>query len=526
MTKELKHLVVLDVPGIKGYVFGTDKLVEIRGASALLDNLNRYVIPELVKKRFGTSRSTCVFAGGGAAQFIIEDTPENIRDEFKTIQGEVYRQSGGALRIVTGMAQLVDNYSIALKQAFHELEKNKYQKPGLPGPALHSGFIRECESCSGMVGAMEGPHQDTRFLCEVCTRKEEMGRGKGLWDEFCTYVNRYDIAPEQSRNWRPDDFEKIGDRCQARRGYTALIYGDGNSMGRIVKQIDSADRFERFSQVVDSAVREACHEALYRHCKPVNGKMPADILLLGGDDLMVYLAADTAMAFAIDVARLFEEKTRSKLTNDPSDTFFKDILGENGLTLSIGIAFGRSHTPIAIMSDQAEELLKSAKQKGTVLAGQHSHTPSCIDFHLTSQFNQVGVATSRKHHLMYRTHQGEQVRLFQAPYTLKEAELLIQEAYSLKASGIPRTRIHRLGEAPFMGKINGAVETLTIVGRCRNSSQKQAIMKALNQFSCLSMMPWHQDHEEISTVLVDLVKISEFTHLKQENVRNAPSNPT
>ncbi|MEI7590023.1 MAG: hypothetical protein WCJ49_01695 [Deltaproteobacteria bacterium] len=526
MAKELKYLVVLDVPGIKNYVFGTDKLVEIRGASALLDNLNRDVIPERVIQIFGTSRSTCVFAGGGAAQFIIEDVAENITDGFKTIQGEVYRQSGGALQIVIGMAQLTDNYEAALKQAFHELEKNKYQKPGLPGPSLHTGFVRECESCSGMASAMTEFHRDTRFLCAVCTRKEKMGREKGLWNEFCAYVNRYGVAPEQSWNWRPDDFEIIGDRCQARRGYTAMIYGDGNSMGRIVKQIDSADRFERFSQAVDCSVREACHEALYRHCQPVNGKMPADILLLGGDDLMVYLSADRAMAFAIDVARLFEEKTRSKLTDDLSDPFFKNILGEHGLTLSIGIAYGRSHTPIAIMSDQAEELLKSAKQKGSFLAGQQSYTPSCIDFHLTSQFNQVGVATSRKHHLMHRTHRDEQIRLYQGPYTLAEAESLIQEAHSLKESGIPRTRLHRLGEAPFMGKINGAVETLTIYGRCRNSKQKQAIMKALNRFGCLSMMPWRQDPDEISTVLVDLVRISEFTHLKQEVARHAPSNPT
>jgi len=525
VTNALKHLVVMDVPGIKGYVFGTDKLVEIRGASALLDNLNRYVIPERVKKRFGAARSSCVFAGGGAAQFIIEDTHENILDEFQAIQGEVYRQSGGALQIVIGKAPLIDNYGTSLKQAFHELEKNKYQKPGLPGPLLHTGYLRECESCSGMAVAVKGFQENVRLLCEVCVEKEKMGREKGLWDEFCTYVTRYNISPEQSWNWRPDDFEKIGECCQARRGYTALIYGDGNAMGQIVKQIDTAERFERFSRVVDHAVREACHEALYRHCPPVNGKMPADILLLGGDDLMVYLSADRAMAFAVDVARLFEEKTRSELTNDQTDPFFRNILGDSGLTFSIGIAFGRSHTPIAIMTDQAEELLKSAKQKGATLAGANSVTPSCIDFHLTSQFNQVGVATSRKHHLMFQTHQGEQIRLYQAPYTLAEAESLIEEARNLKASGIPRTRLHGLGEAPFRGKINGAVDTLTIYGRCRNTRQKQAIMKALNRFGCLSAMPWRLDPDEISTVLVDLVKIAEFTHLKQENARNA-SNPT
>ena len=36
-----QYLVVTDTPGIKKYVFGTDALAEIRGASALLDRLNR-----------------------------------------------------------------------------------------------------------------------------------------------------------------------------------------------------------------------------------------------------------------------------------------------------------------------------------------------------------------------------------------------------------------------------------------------------------------------------------------------------
>jgi len=366
MNEAFKHLIAVDVPGIKDYVFGTDKLVEIRGASALLDNLNRNVIPERIEKR-------CVFACGGAAQFIIEDTPENIQDEFLAIQREVYLQSGGALQIVTGMARLIDNYGTSLKQAFYELEKNKYQMTGPIESTLHTGYIRECESCSGMAAASNVSKPSHRILCGVCAQKEKMGREKGLWEAFHTYISRYGTVPEAFWSWRPDNFQKIGNRCRTRRGDTALIYGDGNAIGQVVKQIDTAERFARFSQVVDRSVREACHEALYRHCPPVDGKIPADILLLGGDDLMVYVSADRAMAFAIDIARLFEEKTRSALINDQPDPFFKNILGDNGLTLSIGMAVGRSHTPIAIMTEQAEELLKSAKQKGVALAGTNSY---------------------------------------------------------------------------------------------------------------------------------------------------------
>jgi GGDEF domain-containing protein len=287
-------------------------------------------------------------------------------------------------------------------------------------------------------------------------------------------------------------------------------------MGRLVKKIDTEARFRRFSKAVDEAVREACHEALWKHCQPVKDRIPADILLLGGDDLIVYLSADTAMPFAIEMARLFEEKTRLKLTAGDSDTFFRDILGEKGLTLSIGIAYGQSHTPIAMMVDQAEELLKSAKQKGASLAEQDAYVPSCIDFHPTNRFNQVSVADSRRQHLSSQTSEGEKIRLYRGPYTLEEAEALMEHAVRLKKSGIPNTRLHRLGEAPFLGKVSGTIETLTLYGRCRESTQKRAIGEALDHFNCFwPVMPWEQAEGEISTILVDLVHVAELTHVNE-----------
>ncbi|MBI5207136.1 MAG: hypothetical protein HY934_05020 [Candidatus Firestonebacteria bacterium] len=37
-----KYLVLIDISGIHNYIFGTNKLREIRGASILLDSLTQY----------------------------------------------------------------------------------------------------------------------------------------------------------------------------------------------------------------------------------------------------------------------------------------------------------------------------------------------------------------------------------------------------------------------------------------------------------------------------------------------------
>jgi hypothetical protein len=53
-------LVALDTDHIKEYVFGTDKLKEIRGASSLLDYLNRIVMQEFADNYRADVALACV----------------------------------------------------------------------------------------------------------------------------------------------------------------------------------------------------------------------------------------------------------------------------------------------------------------------------------------------------------------------------------------------------------------------------------------------------------------------------------
>ena len=59
-------LTVVETPSIKKYVFSTDKLMEIRGASALLDYLNRHELEAILKP------GEKIYANGGSGQFVFE----------------------------------------------------------------------------------------------------------------------------------------------------------------------------------------------------------------------------------------------------------------------------------------------------------------------------------------------------------------------------------------------------------------------------------------------------------------------
>src|SRR5260370_12211471 len=63
-----KSLVALDTDHIKQYVFATDKLKEIRGASSILDGLNRQEMRNIAAK----FQALPIYTNGGAGLFVVD----------------------------------------------------------------------------------------------------------------------------------------------------------------------------------------------------------------------------------------------------------------------------------------------------------------------------------------------------------------------------------------------------------------------------------------------------------------------
>ena len=507
MSKE--YLIVMDVPGIKEYVFGTDRLVEIRGASALLADLNCEETEIHLKKSLTGKTVKKVFSNGGAGQFIIQANKDEILNALKALRGYFFQKSGGAIRLIFGIAEYVDNqYQASLDSAFLALKKDKEEKVFFTPQNSHMGYIRECDSCSGMAMHVSKYADENRHLCSVCYEKEIYGRdsGKGLWKQFNAYLKKYKRLEVE----RPRDFEDIGRLCQAKPGYTALVYADGNSMGRLIKKIETDEQFKFFSETVDSAIHEACYDAISKHCLVDEREAAADILLLGGDDLLVYLSADRAIPFAIDVAECFNKKTTDAMSKD---LFFSKLLGHRGLSVSLGVVFGKSHTPFSIMLDQAEEMLVSAKKAGASddRAGDN-FSPAYIDYHFSPRFNQVHVEDCRSAHLVLHHH--ELAYLYDKPYSLEDMKVLSEFAAMLVNADVPRSRLKRLGYAPATGRLNATLECIKLIKRSKKEHQ-DIMVKALTHFSCYGdAIPWKNKTSDgksyYTTSLVDLVELTEF----------------
>ncbi|MCR4289098.1 MAG: hypothetical protein NUV86_02410 [Candidatus Scalindua sp.] len=507
MEGKCKYLVVVDIPGIKEYVFGTDKIVEIRGASTLLKRVNEEFILKFLSEDQKLPVNK-VFAGGGSGHFIVEAEEMKLVEALSKLKVHVLKESKGGFSIVSGYSEYFEEkYDESQRNAHFSLEKDKDENPFSYAVPIHTGYIRECERCSGEASTFKKFHKedaDLHALCVVCAQKLISGKDKksGPWKEFSGYLR------DRGFDCRlPKDFEEIGAECRAKKGYTALVYADGNDMGKIFQKIKKREEYESISNMIEKSVRDACWESIIEVSrietyKQKNNVLPAAILLMGGDDLLVYLAADIAIPFAISVANKFSEKARA-----------------HNLSLSLGISFGKSHTPISIMVNQAEELLRSAK-KSRLKNNQQNNTTSSeayIDYHLASDFNQIDVQSSRLNHLTlegnYRTDSERYyLKLYQKPYSLSELKVLWDSANNLLQSGIASTKLRQFGYAPTLGKMNGTLEFLRTFTRL-NYEQRGEITKALSKFCGKSgEILWREQKDENcdTTVLMDLIELTEF----------------
>jgi hypothetical protein len=533
-------LLVTDTPGIKSFVFGTDALAEVRGASALLDRLNRRETTEQLHRHLaGGGTCDAVFANGGIGQFILEAPDrEAVEKALKALAAFYRSQTGGEVRIVWGLVPWPEgtSYPKAVQEAHFQMRlvretaANNRSSPQIP-------LLLECGSTSHLPARTQPfPWGGESLLLSAAAgyKREERWQAveSGPWGGWMKHLAQTGPWPDR-KHWRDlrareavvlNDARRR-DRAPARKGYVGLVYADGNAMGRLVQELDDPSTCTTFSELVDGSISEACFQALdtifateigERRVDPDTiRELPADILLLGGDDLLVLLPADDALRYTLQLTRLFEEITRRRIEALPpgeTRTFFEKRLGPGqGLTASCGVALAPAKYPCYLLIDLAEDLLRSAKQGGSRDpdtkkardAGKH-WAPSYIDFHLV-----VGPAGADLEVVREEDYLVESVpRRTLRPYRRERLEKLREAVSLLKQARLPRSKLQELLEAALdPRRARAELHARELFGRLRQDrvhQERQALWLALNHLGMTGDFPWVAD--QTATALADLVE--------------------
>jgi hypothetical protein len=139
---------------------------------------------------------------------------------------------------------------------------------------------------------------------------------------------------------RPSTFEELSGG-----GYLAVVHADGNSVGQAagLDEAVMAGFFHRNRVLLRRALQFAVNQA----CEGVE-VAPLQLLMLGGDDLLLVCRAASALPFVVNLCRELDS-----LQVDRGNTFH--------LTLGVGVVFSKPTVPFHRLHDVAENLAASAK---------------------------------------------------------------------------------------------------------------------------------------------------------------------
>lgn len=303
-----------------------------------------------------------------------------------------------------------------------------------------------------------------------------------------SWVQRYQAFlnknPSLNSLYNPDNQElqearSLREVGNASKGFVAYIYADGNNMGGYIQKITTADQYKTFSKVVFKATEQSVYHALARHLRPHklhniddaetrnrdgNYVHPFEILTIGGDDVMLVVPANQALAIAKTISEEFERillESDSSLAVESADLQRpqKDIhryqttqaeASRCQLSMSAGVLITANDTPIYYAENLTNQLLKSAKKKAKDLKRDLHYYGGTIDFLVMKSVTMLSskVGEFRESGLVI----DGKLKLYGAPYTLHEIGGLIETAKALKKADFPRSQLYQIRSLLERGK--------------------------------------------------------------------------
>ncbi|MBV5309628.1 hypothetical protein [Chromatium okenii] len=387
---------------VQTFIFEVPRLKAMLGANALVGQTMRHELPKLLKRGSKLTLQTAddplghavldpsdrddpialyqrgILARDGGHFIVLFDTEENAKDFRAEAEEELVKKLPGVLYEAE-----IEPFP---KPEDHQRQPRKPQETAL----LDLPVLQVCQetghgpaSKRNKKGYWQGDSVEHRLdWGDKFYSKSENGNGK---TSDIIGLLRPELYPDREMHWHePKDLTDL-----AAGSYLALIHADGNGIGKRYKDrqkkvsenepLAREAHGEAFFHSMRVAVRQSVVAALRRTFTEPGGIRPYEILMLGGDDLLLACCADQALDFARNYA---EELQQYKLAD-----------GEP-LTVAIGVAIAQETYPVHRLHELAESLASSAKRLYRALPDLEK--TSVIDWQVVTQSWFAGVAEARK----------------------------------------------------------------------------------------------------------------------------------
>ena len=358
--EEEKYLYGAAVQGIQGFIFQTNELKDIIGASELVESI--------CKAEFDlfTSGTPILHAAGN-----IKHVFDNAEDCKKAVREFPMQAAKFAPGVTVSQAVVKIERGADFGAAVIELEEKLRAQRNKPVSPIQLGLMGIKRSNKTGLPSVEIEGKD--YLDGATLKKRKRARKGSHNHKLCDKFFDKNVSAGKIAF----DIKDI----TSNNDWIAIIHADGNGLGQVVQKVGKdSEKFKTFSDQLEVATINAAREAWNQINIKVgeNEIIPLRPVVLGGDDLTVICRADFAIEFAQAFLEHFEKQTEELLgTILTSNNVFSN--GANKLTACAGIAFIKSSYPFYYGYELAEMLCsqakKSAKKQDGVLA------PSCLMFH-------------------------------------------------------------------------------------------------------------------------------------------------
>jgi len=327
-----KYLYGASIQGIQEFIFETNKLKEIIGASEIVksikEDVERYVEKDDNILLNAAGNVKIVFASKERAEKIVYEFTKKISQKAYgiTISQAVVQIKG----------DIPDEDEFFLLEQRLQVQRNI---PQIPLDYFFSIMEKSPRTAKAAYTLTDGKPVDYGTYQKLRAFEDEKKKDPGIKTDLSQLSN--------SKN-------KI-----------AVIHADGNSLGKIVPVIAEKSDLSAFSENLNTATEDA-----FKRAQSVVKNKKIRKIILGGDDMTCIVDADCAMEFIYEYLKAFEEET-SKIKQ------LKDI-GKENLTACAGVAIVNEKYPVYYALGLAEELCSIAKTESKAV---DESAPSSVKFY-------------------------------------------------------------------------------------------------------------------------------------------------
>lgn len=388
-------LTIYDLSGIQSFIFQTNKLKEMIGASVIVNQALFKTVPDCLqehgeavddwaKNEFSFQegdRAKIVYIGGGNA-LVAYGSKAVEKECTRKLQESIFEQTGGKLKLCSASIEANDAAPLSDNQK-ELLERLDASKRCAPEVYTAKGFsINEHDNTTfeplllfrpendGALARCEtrSQHLKNKMYCLVKAKAVPYFGGIGIDGvEFC------------------DEFERF--RKEGQKNYLAVIHIDGNTMGKLIREyvqsldnlslLEGLNRLAALSGEIGTAYREVLRDTIKSvyAARKSDDPIPFRPIICDGDDITAICQADDALIFVNTFLTRLSEKGLPSLEPGRDGTPIK-------LTAGAGVAFVKHGFPFHTAYEVAEQLCKNAKQKALALEGTKRGSLSSVDFHV------------------------------------------------------------------------------------------------------------------------------------------------